>query len=451
YLFPTTPQPRLRRKKKGRREYHHRLNNKIGNRTSPPNLRSSYRVSYITWLSNVVLIKKNNKKWRMYVNYSDLNKACPKDSYLLSSNDRLVDGALGFQVFSFLDTYSGYNQIKMYPPYMNKMTFMKYGPTYYYKVMSFSLKNAGGHLPTSNGQGFCQSHGCNLKMYMDNMVVESPNPKEHIKDLEEIFAQVRKYDMRLNLDKCVFGNNDYEKAFQDFKQFLASPPILTRLINDQDLYLYLVVSKHSVSAIIVQEEGKSQSPHILHRIPISNDREARPCPHHLGQMVTPLFSFPYRGHPNQPPHPIVKVEALANFLVEMTSTPKEDPWWTMYVDSSSNPKRWRCWSYRHHFEALTQFNFKASNNQAEYEALLVGLDLAREVKARQLHCHTDSQLMGDIPSEGPPTPKVPSLGLDRTPKVQHNHHTNKSRVDTLVRLATTNPPPPPPPSTHHSP
>ena len=66
---------------------------------------------YTTWLSNVVLVKKANGKWRMCVDYIDLNKACPRDAYPLPNIDRLVDGAAGNKVLSFLDAYSGYNQI----------------------------------------------------------------------------------------------------------------------------------------------------------------------------------------------------------------------------------------------------------------------------------------------------------------------------------------------------
>jgi len=71
--------------------------------------------TYTTWLANVVLVKKANGKWRMCTDYTDLNKACPKDMYPLPSIDRLVDGAAGHKVLSFLDAYSGYNQIPMYP------------------------------------------------------------------------------------------------------------------------------------------------------------------------------------------------------------------------------------------------------------------------------------------------------------------------------------------------
>jgi len=79
---------------------------------------------YTTWLSNVVLVKKANGKWRMCVDYTDLNKACPRDTYPLPNIDRLVDGAAENKVLSFLDAYSGYNQIPMATTDMHKTAFM---------------------------------------------------------------------------------------------------------------------------------------------------------------------------------------------------------------------------------------------------------------------------------------------------------------------------------------
>jgi len=70
------------------------------------------------------MVKKSNGKWRMCVDYTDLNKACPKDSYPLSTIDRLVDGAAGDQILNFLDAYSGYNQIQMHPCDKEKTAFM---------------------------------------------------------------------------------------------------------------------------------------------------------------------------------------------------------------------------------------------------------------------------------------------------------------------------------------
>jgi len=98
---------------------------------------------YTTWLANVVLVKKPNGKWRMCTDYTDLNKVCPKDSYLLPSIDRLVDGAAGHKYMSFLDAFSGYNQISMHRTDVVKTTFMTDDANYVYKAMPFGLKNAG--------------------------------------------------------------------------------------------------------------------------------------------------------------------------------------------------------------------------------------------------------------------------------------------------------------------
>jgi len=73
------------------------------------------QIQYPEWLANVVLVKKANGKWRMCVDFTDLNKACPKDLYPLPSIDALVDSASGCKMLSFLGAFSGYNQIKMHP------------------------------------------------------------------------------------------------------------------------------------------------------------------------------------------------------------------------------------------------------------------------------------------------------------------------------------------------
>ena len=69
---------------------------------------------YLVWLANPILVKKSNAKWRNYIDYSDLNKAYPKDSFPLSRIDQLIDAIVGHELLSFMDTYSGYNQIPIY-------------------------------------------------------------------------------------------------------------------------------------------------------------------------------------------------------------------------------------------------------------------------------------------------------------------------------------------------
>ena len=71
-------------------------------------------VYYPDWLMNVVIVKKASGKWRMCVDFTDLNKACPKDSYPLPRVDVLVDSTAKHQLLSFMDAFSGYNQIRMH-------------------------------------------------------------------------------------------------------------------------------------------------------------------------------------------------------------------------------------------------------------------------------------------------------------------------------------------------
>ena len=81
-------------------------------------------VYYPNWLANVVMDKKANGKWRMCVNFTDLNKACPKDSYPLPRIDQLVDSTAGHKLLSFMDAFSGYNQIRMDEADQEKTSFV---------------------------------------------------------------------------------------------------------------------------------------------------------------------------------------------------------------------------------------------------------------------------------------------------------------------------------------
>lgn len=95
---------------------------------------------YTICLSNIVLVKKHNEKWRMYVDYTDLNKACPKDAYLLPNIDRLVDDYAGFKLLSFMDVYSRDNQILMEMGDKKYTAFIAESDNYY-NLMPFGLKN----------------------------------------------------------------------------------------------------------------------------------------------------------------------------------------------------------------------------------------------------------------------------------------------------------------------
>ncbi|XP_050890966.1 uncharacterized protein LOC127096442 [Lathyrus oleraceus] len=160
---------------------------------------------YTTWLSNVVLVKKNNGKWRMCVDYTDLNRACPKDAFPLPNIDLLVDNSAGFKLLSFMDAYSGYNQIPMSPADKKHTAFMTPTGNYYYNVMPFGLKNAGATYQRMMNKVFKDEIGDMLEVYMDDMIVKSHEEITHARHLAKVFEQARQCKMRFNPEKCTFG------------------------------------------------------------------------------------------------------------------------------------------------------------------------------------------------------------------------------------------------------
>ena len=81
-------------------------------------------VKYLEWLANVVLVKKANGKWRLCIDFIDINKACPKDSSPLPQIDLIVDATAGHELLSFMDAFSGYNPISMDPSDQEKTSFV---------------------------------------------------------------------------------------------------------------------------------------------------------------------------------------------------------------------------------------------------------------------------------------------------------------------------------------
>ena len=100
-------------------------------------------MQYPEWLANVVVVKKKKGKWIVCIDFTDLNKSCPKDPFPLPHIDKLVDATAGHQLMSFMDAFSGYNQILMHPEDQEKKSFMTSRGIYCYKVMPVGLKNAG--------------------------------------------------------------------------------------------------------------------------------------------------------------------------------------------------------------------------------------------------------------------------------------------------------------------
>ncbi|GKV09092.1 hypothetical protein SLEP1_g20639 [Rubroshorea leprosula] len=246
-------------------------------------------INFSEWLSNVVMVKKANEKWRMCIDFTDLNKVCPKDNYALPNIDELVDNSSGYEVLSFCDAYSGYNQIPLVEEDQDKTAFIAAGETYCYIVMPFGLKNAG-----ATYQRFAN----------------------------KIFVLLKRNHEKLQKLR--------------FWQILAD--------------------------FIVE---------------LSKEEKAA--------LDTPL------------PTPLEKQQS-SEIEEEQARVISLDLCWVLHVDGSSSENgsgtRIILTSPEGEtFEYALKFTFEASNNRAEYEALLGGLRLAKAVNAEYIKVFSDSQLV----------------------------------------------------------
>ena len=162
-------------------------------------------VFYPEWLANTVVVKKKNGKWRVCVDFTDLNKSCPKDPFPLPQIDQLVDATVGHPWMSFLDAFQGYHQIPLALDDQEKTSFITPVGNYHYKVMPFGLKNARSTYQRMMTKMFEAQMGKNIEVYIDDMVVKSKIVSEHIGDLTSIFKILREHKLCLNASKCFFG------------------------------------------------------------------------------------------------------------------------------------------------------------------------------------------------------------------------------------------------------
>ena len=141
----------------------------------------------------------------MCVDFTDLNRACPKDPFPMPRIDQLIDAAVGHPQMSFLDAFQGYHQIPLVTDDQEKTAFVTPMGNYHYKVMPFGLKNAGSTYQRMMTKMFESQLGKNVKVYIDDMVVKSKLVSEHLADLANIFEILRRHKLHLNASKCSFG------------------------------------------------------------------------------------------------------------------------------------------------------------------------------------------------------------------------------------------------------
>ncbi|GKV39829.1 hypothetical protein SLEP1_g47544 [Rubroshorea leprosula] len=265
------------------------------------------RVEYSEWVSNPVLVKKPNGKWRMCIDFNNLNDACPKDHHPLPNVEKLVERATRHERMSFLDASSGYHQVQLLLDDQEKMAFYAGDTIYCYVMMPFGLKNAGATYQKLVQIIFKLQIGRNIEVYVDDMIVTSVQAKDHIGDLNETFQNLRRTQMKLNPLKCTFAvesgkflgyvvskkgievnpekveavqqmepprtvkdalrepknfqwTDMCQRAFDELKQYLASAPLLSKPVEGESLYLYLGVTTEAISSVLLREENKNQKP-----------------------------------------------------------------------------------------------------------------------------------------------------------------------------------------------
>jgi len=293
-------------------------------------------------------------------------------------------------------------------------------------------------------------------------------------------------------------NDDYEQIFQKLKTTLTSPPILHKPDTHQPLLVYITTIDHIVSAALVQDVGGTQHPvyfvsktlqdpesryQIVEKLALSLVHAAcRLRPYFQNHNIIVKTDYPIQKILQKPdlagrmsssavelsefntcykPHDPIKAQCLLDFVNDLQQTPEEDQW-TLYFDGSSNPKGQGVGIVLEGpndilIEKSLHFAFKTSNNQVEYEAILAGLSLAREVgvndelvsmTSSRSTCKTDSKLtVGHLNDEfqiKDPTlleyyhlvQKVVQSASEQV-RIQHIPKFKNVRVDILSKLAST--------------
>jgi hypothetical protein len=158
-------------------------------------------VTYPEWLANTVMVKKANGKWRMCIEFTNLNKAYPKDEFPFHRINSLVDAVATSELMSLLDCYSGYHQIWMKKEDEPKTSFISPSGTYCY----LWIPEGRGSFSKMTTKVLHSQIGRNVMTYVDDIIVKSTKQENHIAGLQETFANFRRAGLKLNPEKCVFG------------------------------------------------------------------------------------------------------------------------------------------------------------------------------------------------------------------------------------------------------
>jgi hypothetical protein len=152
-----------------------------------------------------VVILRANGKLRMCIDYTSLNKACPKDSFPLPRIDQIVDSTSGCDLLCFLDAYSGFHQIPMSREDEKNTAFITVDGLFCYVSMPYGLKNALPTFARAMHKTFGELIRDLVEVYVDDIVVKVKSSASLLDNLTLVFDKLRLTRTKLNPDKCVFG------------------------------------------------------------------------------------------------------------------------------------------------------------------------------------------------------------------------------------------------------
>jgi hypothetical protein len=161
-----------------------------------------YPVPLTKWVSNPIPVNKEQGSICVFMDFKDLNKACPKDNFLTPFIDQILDECEESKVFSFMDGFSGYNQIQIKPEDQHKMTFIFSCDTFSYRKIPFGLKNVGATFQRAMTFAFHDLKHI-FKTYLDDLAAHSRKRVDHYSHLRLVFERCRYYHICLNPHKCI--------------------------------------------------------------------------------------------------------------------------------------------------------------------------------------------------------------------------------------------------------
>uniref|UniRef100_A0A2N9HGT5 Reverse transcriptase domain-containing protein n=1 Tax=Fagus sylvatica TaxID=28930 RepID=A0A2N9HGT5_FAGSY len=186
-------------------------------------------IQHPRWLSNIVPVKKKNGQIRYCVDFCNLNKACLKEEFLLPNMDLLIDSATGHAMFSFMDGFNGYNQIRMSTKDAEKTAFRTPIDNFYYTVMPFGLKNVGVTYQRTMTAMFHDMMHREIEDYVDDIVVKSKKREDHLETLRK-------------------------QAFKKIQAIMTKLPTVCALVASRLLRLYLASNGEAIGALVAYED-----------------------------------------------------------------------------------------------------------------------------------------------------------------------------------------------------